>query len=150
MSTNTEKKFDKFFVANLKRTAQMVSPMVREKEKLLTDIEEKTNRVAVLDSQIESLDGHIRKVCGYGVEELVARKVVETGKTDKDGKPVRITKWELKYPETIVPIIENPVSGESEKPSEPVVMESPAGETAPNTSLNTNLNTNLNINGQWQ
>lgn len=101
--SNTEKKFDKFFVANLKRTAQMVSPMVREKVKLLADIEEKQNRVATLDAQIESLDSHIRQECGYGVEQLITRRVVDTGKVDKDGKPVKVTKWELNFPETIVP-----------------------------------------------
>lgn len=101
--SNTEKKFDKFFVANLKRTAQMVSPMVREKVKLLTEIEEKQNRVATLDAQIESLDSHIRQECGYGVEQLITRKVVDTGKVGKDGKPVKVTKWELNFPETIVP-----------------------------------------------
>ena len=101
--SNTEKKFDKFFVANLKRTAQMVSPMVREKAKLLADIEEKQNRVATLDAQIESLDSHIRQECGYGVEQLITRKVVNTGKVDKDGKPVKVTKWELNFPETIIP-----------------------------------------------
>ena len=101
--SNTEKKFDKFFVANLKRTAQMVSPMVREKVKLLADIEEKQNRVATLNAQIESLDSHIRQECGYGVEQLITRRVVDTGKVDKDGKPVKVTKWELNFPETIVP-----------------------------------------------
>ena len=106
--SNTEKKFDKFFVANLKRTAQMVSPMVREKVKLLADIEDKQNRVATLNAQIESLDSHIRQECGYGVEQLITRKVVDTGKVDKDGKPVKVTKWELNFPETIVPPQEQP------------------------------------------
>ena len=106
--SNTEKKFDKFFVANLKRTAQMVSPMVREKVKLLAEIEEKQNRVATLDVQIESLDSHIRQECGYGVEQLITRKVVDTGKVGKDGKPVKVTKWELNFPETIVPPQEQP------------------------------------------
>lgn len=113
--SNTEKKFDKFFVANLKRTAQMVSPMVREKAKLLTDIEEKQNRVATLDAQIESLDSHIRQECGYGVEQLITRKVVDTGKVDKDGKPVKVTKWELNFPETIVPPQEQPVDEVAEE-----------------------------------
>ena len=114
--SNTEKKFDKFFVANLKRTAQMVSPMVREKVKLLADIEEKQNRVATLDAQIESLDSHIRQECGYGVEQLITRKVVDTGKVDKDGKPVKVTKWELNFPETIVPPQEQPADEVAEEP----------------------------------
>lgn len=113
--SNTEKKFDKFFVANLKRTAQMVSPMVREKVKLLADIEEKQNRVATLNAQIESLDSHIRQECGYGVEQLITRKVVDTGKVDKDGKPVKVTKWELNFPETIVPPQEQPADEVAEE-----------------------------------
>lgn len=100
---NAEKKYDKFFVANLKRTAQMVGPMVREKQKLQAEVNAKNMRIASLDAQIESLDGHIRRETGYGVEDLIVREVVATGKFDKDGKPVKVTKWNLRYPETIVP-----------------------------------------------
>ena len=91
----------------------MVSPMVREKQKLQKEVEEKQARIASLDAQIESLDGHIRRECGYGVEDLIVRNVVNTGKTDKDGKPVKVTKWELKYPETIVPPTEEQPAGEA-------------------------------------
>lgn len=113
--SNTEKKFDKFFVANLKRTAQMVSPAVKEKGKLLKSIEEEKARIAELDAQINALDGHIKEATGgYGVENLIVRNVINTGKTDKDGKPIKITKWELRYPETIVP------PTEEEQPTEEV------------------------------
>src|SRR5574344_312684 len=100
---SNEKKFDKFFVANLKRNAKMVSPMVREKQKLQAEVNAGNMRIASLDAQIESLDGHIRRETGYGVEDLVVRRVVDTGKFDKEGRPVKVTKWELKYTETIVP-----------------------------------------------
>lgn len=120
-----ERKFDKFFVANLKRTAQMVSPMVREKDKLIDEINEKYARVDALRAQIESLDSHIRQECGYGVEDLITREVVNTGKFDKTGKPVKVTKWILKYPETIIPPTEEqetPVEVE-ENPVEDNTME---------------------------
>lgn len=120
-----ERKFDKFFVANLKRTAQMVSPMVREKDKLVDEINEKYARIDVLRAQIESLDSHIRQECGYGVEDLITREVVNTGKLDKAGKPCKVTKWILKYPETIIPPTEeqeNPVEVE-ENPVEDNTME---------------------------
>ena len=120
-----ERKFDKFFVANLKRTAQMVSPMVREKDKLVDEINEKYARIEALRAQIESLDSHIRQECGYGVEDLITRKVVNTGKLDKAGKPVKVTKWILKYPETIIPPTEEqktPVEVE-ENPVEDNTME---------------------------
>lgn len=93
----------------------MVSPMVREKTKLLAEIEERRNRVATLDAQIESLDGHIRQECGYGVEDLITRRVVDTGKTDKDGRPIKVTKWELNFPETIVPPQEQPAGEAAEE-----------------------------------
>lgn len=98
------KKFDKFFVANLKRTAQMVSPSVREKQKLQKEIDEHEARIAELDAQIAVLDGQIKKITGgFGVEDLVVRNIIDTGKIDKDGKPIKVTKWELKYPQTIIP-----------------------------------------------
>lgn len=121
--SNTEKKFDKFFVANLKRTAQMVSPAVKEKGKLLKSIEEEKARIAELDAQINALDGHIKEVTGgYGVEDLIIRNVINTGKTDKDGKPIKITKWELRYPETIVPPteVEQPTEEVEETNQEPI------------------------------
>ena len=121
--SNTEKKFDKFFVANLKRTAQMVSPAVKEKGKLLKSIEEEKARIAELDAQINALDGHIKEVTGgYGVEDLIIRNVINTGKVDKDGKPIKITKWELRYPETIVPPteVEQPTEEVEETSQEPV------------------------------
>lgn len=122
--SNTEKKFDKFFVANLKRTAQMVSPAVKEKGKLLKSIEEEKARIAELDTQINALDGHIKEVTGgYGVEDLIIRNVINTGKTDKDGKPIKITKWELRYPETIVPPteVEQPTEEAEETTQEPII-----------------------------
>jgi len=113
---STEKKFDKFFVANLKRTAQMVSPAVKEKQKLQENIAKEQARIAELDAQINALDGHIKEATGgYGVEDLIVRNFINTGKTDKEGKPIKVTKWELRYPETIVPPAEN-----EEQPTEEV------------------------------
>jgi len=99
-----KKVFDKFFVANLKRTAQMVSPMVRRKQKLTEEMSKIQNEIETLDTQIKGMDGHFREITGgYGVEDLIERVVEDTGKKDKDGNPVKYTKWVLKYPETIVP-----------------------------------------------
>jgi hypothetical protein len=104
----SKKKFDKFFVANLKRTAQMVSPMGKEKQKLQGVISEAMERISVLDSQIAKLDSNIRETSGFGVEELIERVVYTTHKLDKDNNPVEVktVKWELKYPETIIPVEE--------------------------------------------
>lgn len=104
----TKKVFDKFFVANLKRTAQMVSPMVRRKQSLNEKIAEMQAEINDLDKQIMGMDGHFREITGgYGVEDLIERVTEDTGKKDKNGNPVKYTKWVLKYPDTIVPEVKN-------------------------------------------
>lgn len=100
-----KKEFSKFFVASLKRTAQNVSPLVRRKQKLQAEIEEREAEINLIQQQLETFEAPIKAVTGgYGTEDLVVRTVEITDKTDKDGKPVKVTKWNLKYPDTIVPV----------------------------------------------
>ena len=110
-----KKEFSKFFIASLKRTAMNVSPLVRRKQKLLTEIAEREEELKSIQMQIETFETPIKEVTGgYGTEDLVVRVVEITDKLDKDGKPIKQTKWNLKYPETIVPPVENM---ETEAPS---------------------------------
>lgn len=113
-----KKEFSKFFVASLKRTAQNVSALVREKQKLIEKMKEADDKLHIIQKQIDSYDAPIREATGgYGVEDLIFRTVEITDKTDKDGKPVKVTKWNLKYPETIIPV-EEPEIINSEKKEE--------------------------------
>lgn len=101
------KEFSKFFIASLKRTAQNVSPLVRRKQKLQAEIEAREEELKSIQIQIDAHEAPIKEVTGgYGTEDLVVRTVEITDKTDKDGKPVKVTKWSLKYPETIIPVEE--------------------------------------------
>lgn len=102
-----KKEFSKFFIASLKRTAQNVSPLVRRKQKLQAEIAEREEELKSIQIQIDAHEAPIKEVTnGYGTEDLVIRTVEVTDKLDKDGKPVKVTKWNLKYPETIVPVEE--------------------------------------------
>lgn len=99
-----KKEFSKFFIASLKRTAQNVQPLVRRKTKLLTQIEEMREELCSLQAQIDGYQIPIKEVTGgYTTEDLVERVVTETTKLDKDGKPIKMTQYVLKYPDTIVP-----------------------------------------------
>lgn len=103
-----KKEFSKFFVASLKRTAQNVGPLVRKKQKLIETIEKAQEEIESLTEEINSYQAPIIEATGgFGVEDLVQRVVEVTDKVDKDGKPIKATKWVLKYPETIVPVKEN-------------------------------------------
>ena len=102
-----KKEFSKFFIASLKRTAMNVSPLVRRKQKLLAEIAEREEELKSIQMQIETFETPIKEVTGgYGTEDLVIRTVEVTDKVDKDGKPIKQTKWNLRYPETIVPVVE--------------------------------------------
>lgn len=110
-----KKEFSKFFVASLKRTAQNVSPLVRRKQKLQAEIAEREEEMASIQKQLDTYEAPIKEATGgYGTEDLVIRTVEVTDKMDKDGKPVKVTKWNLKYPETIIPEEEEVVTEEKE------------------------------------
>lgn len=120
-----KKEFSKFFVASLKRTAQNVSPLVRRKQKLQAEIAEREEELKSIQVQLDTYEAPIKEATGgYGTEDLVVRTVEVTDKVDKDGKPIKVTKWNLKYPETIVPVEETaelakPADEETEAPGAP-------------------------------
>lgn len=114
-----KKEFSKFFVGTLKRTAQNVSPLVIKKQKLIAKKNEIDSELEFIQEQIEQYEAPIKKVTGgYGTEDLIERVVEATDKTDKNGNVVKVTKWNLRYPETIVPPTENaePSQMEAEAP----------------------------------
>jgi len=106
-----EKKFGRNFVAQLKRTAQNAGPDITKKAKLEAQKAEIEREIEVLNAKIAAYDAPVRIETGYGVEELIVKRTFDTGKVDKDGKAIRKTVWELRYPETIVPIVEAPEDG---------------------------------------
>lgn len=99
-----EKKFSKFFVASLKRTAQNVYPLVRQRSKLIKQIGEAHEELNSINIQLDAYQTPIKEQTGgYTTDDLISREVIDTGKTDKNGKPVKQTVYKLIYPDTIVP-----------------------------------------------
>lgn len=99
-----KKEFSKFFIASLKRTAQNVNPLVRRKNKLLAQIGEMREELSSIQAQIDGYQIPIKEATGgWTTEDLVERLVTETTKLDKEGKPIKMTQYVLKYPDTIVP-----------------------------------------------
>jgi hypothetical protein len=97
-----------------------VSPLVRRKQKLQEEIAEREEELKSIQIQIDTYENPIKEATGgYGTEDLVVRTVEVTDKVDKDGKPVKVTKWNLVYPETIIPDIpaETPVAPAEEAES---------------------------------
>lgn len=110
-----EKKFTKFELARMKRTAQNVEQYVVKKNKLSAKVSEMLQEINNLQQLIDLSDAPIKLITGgYGVESIIKKVVTPTDKVDKNGNIMKITTFEFIYPDTIVP----PVTEESETTKE--------------------------------
>ena len=83
--------------ATVKRVAQNVNPLVVKKNKIATKINELNAEYNALAEEIEGHEMGIKALTGgLTSEDLVVKKVEDTGKVDKDGKPIKVTKYEPK------------------------------------------------------
>lgn len=116
-----KEEFNRNFIASMKRIARNVAPKVKERERLVKEIEAKQARIAELNEDIAGEETSIRRKTGYGVMDLIKREVVDTGKVDKKtGKPIKDTQFNLRYPDTILP-----PENEGDTEGEPVESELP-------------------------
>lgn len=101
----SEKKFTKFELARMKRTAQNVDQYITKKNKLVAKITELQAELDGLNSLIELTDAPTKAMTGgYGTEDIIKKVVTPTDKLDKNGNVVKITTYEFLYPETIIPV----------------------------------------------
>lgn len=105
-----EKKFTKFELARMKRTAQNVDQYLTRKNKLVTKITELQAELDSVNQLIELTDAPTRAMTGgYGTEDIIRKVVTPTDKMDKNGNLIKQTTYEFIYPDTIVPpVIEVP------------------------------------------
>ena len=108
-----EKKFTKFELARMKRTAQNVDQYLTKKNKLVekkatieAELAEVNNLIELTDAPTKAMTG------GYGTEDIIRKVVTPTDKLDKNGNVVKQTTYEFKYPETIIPIVTDTVTME--------------------------------------
>ena len=99
------RKFSKFEIATIKRTAQSVNPMVSKKAKIKEQIDALQAEYDQLNTMQEQYEASSKTMTGgYGTEDLVDKVIETTSAVDKNGKPIKVTKYVLKYPETVIPI----------------------------------------------
>lgn len=99
-----EKKFTKFELARLKRTAQNVNQYVTKKNRLVAKVAEMQEEINKVQELIDMSDVPIKLTFnGYGVEDLVKKVVTASDKLDKNGNIIKTTSFEFIYPDTIVP-----------------------------------------------
>ena len=91
------KEFSKFEIAAIKRTAQNVDKYVSNKNKLLAKKAKIEAELVVLQSMIEGWQEPIKNMTGgFTTEDLVVKNIDKSGDNP-------ITKYELRFPDTIIP-----------------------------------------------
>lgn len=99
-----EKKFTKFELARLKRTAQNVDQYLTKKNKLKSKIAELENELLEINQLIELTDAPTKAMTGgFGTEDIIKKVVTPTDKLDKNGNVIKQTTFEFIYPDTIIP-----------------------------------------------
>lgn len=109
-----EKKFSKFELARLKRTAQNVDQFVAKKNKLTTQIEKLQEELDGINNMIDLTDAPTVALTGHHSEEIIRKVVTPTDKLDKNGNVVRQTTYVFIYPDTIVPPVTEATAFESD------------------------------------
>lgn len=116
----TEKKFTKFELARMKRTAQNVDQYISKKNKLAAKITELQAELNGIQQLIDLTDAPTKAMTGgYGTEDIIKKVVTPTDKLDKNGNVIKMTTYEFLYPDTIIPPVKEDVVIEDED----VVME---------------------------
>ena len=115
-------------IAQIKRTAQNVAPIVAKRERVYAKIKALYMELETLDAQIDAWETAVKAMTnGFTTNDLVDRVVNET--TTAEGKVVKTVTYVLKFPDTVVPA-ESPVESISEVPFEeyPMTPEECMGE----------------------
>jgi len=110
-------------LAQIKRIAQNVDPNFQKVEKLNVKIAELIKERDAIQQSIDEMEVPvIRNTGGFKSTDIYKKIVVPqfdtngNPKTDKDGRPIKVTKYVLRYEDTILPpvIEENPCTVEPE------------------------------------
>lgn len=81
-------------MAAVKRVAQNVNFAVTKRNKIAEQISKLNEEYNALTEEIEGHEAGILKLTGHTSEELVVKVVETTGKVDKEGRPIKVTKYE--------------------------------------------------------
>ncbi len=108
-------------LAQVRRIAQNVDADYQKVCKLSEKIAELTAQMNELQQGIDEQEAPVmRKTGGFKSTDLYVKTIVPqfnedgTPKTDKDGRQIKVTKYVLRYPDTIIPVAENTQAVESE------------------------------------
>ena len=111
-------------LAQVKRIAQNVDADYQKVCKLEEKIAELTKDRDELQQGIDEQEAPVIRKTGFKSTDIYTKVIVPqmnedgTAKVDKNGRPIKVTKYVLKYPDTIIPVAGNTATPAPEAPAE--------------------------------
>lgn len=115
------KTFSKIEISVIKSTAKNVAPFVTKKAKVdeqIAEVKEKMQKLleeklqkleaekAGYQAIIDSMNQTVKNITGgYTTEDLITVTKEGTGQMNENGKEIMKTVYNLKYPETVIPVV---------------------------------------------
>ena len=140
-----EKRISFFEFQSVKSVAKAIEPKLREQAKIKNQMEKLANEYKKCDADIAALESGVVSLIGFHVQDLIKKVVEDTGRVDKEGNPVKVTKYVPTDIVTYDDTAKQYVITTSDE--EAVVEETPAEEPteAPVVEVNNEFNTDGDI-----
>ena len=110
-------------LAQVKRIAQNVDADYQKVCKLNEKIAELTKERDSLQQGIDEQEAPVIRKAGFKSTDIYTKVIVPqmnedgTAKTDKNGRPIKVTKYTLRFPDTIIPVAGNTATPAPEAPA---------------------------------
>ena len=118
-------------LAQVKRIAQNVDADYQKVCKLEEKIAELTKERDELQQGIDEQEAPVVRKTGFKSTDIYTKVIVPqmnedgTAKVDKNGRPIKVTKYVLRYGDSILPPANNPEQPVEEPSKEPATLEEP-------------------------
>jgi hypothetical protein len=110
-------------LAQVKRIAQNVDADYQKVCKLNEKIAELTKERDSLQQGIDEQEAPVIRKTGFKSTDIYTKVIVPqmnedgTAKVDKNGRPIKVTKYTLRFPDTIIPVAGNTATPAPEAPA---------------------------------
>ena len=108
------KNFTQKQIANWRRIAMNVNSDVIKRDKLQSKIEELKIELETLNNMIDMQEYPVKMATGgYTTSDIFVKNVVTTDKVDANGRALKKTTYDLRWPDTILPPTGNAAAPEA-------------------------------------
>ena len=102
------KNFTQKQIANWRRIAMNVNSDVIKRDKIQSKIDELKIELETLNNMIDMQEYPVKMATGgYTTSDIFVKNVVTTDKVDANGRAIKKTTYDLKWPESILPPTES-------------------------------------------